>query len=552
MQGSYTVADYLVDRLSECGIAHIFGVPGDYNLQFLDHIVAHPHLSWVGCANELNAAYAADGYARARGAAALVTTFGVGELSALNGVAGSCAEYLPVIHIVGAPCLKTQRAGDLVHHTLGDGEFQRFQRMSAEITCSQALLTPENACREIDRVLHDMLTQRKPGYLQLPADVAKISVQPPVNVITPTLPPAHPEQLDALRNALRDKIRGSHRVALLADFLAQRFGAQPVLQAWMDENPLPHASLIMGKGLFDETNPGFVGLYCGKSSTLRVLHAIEEADLVFCVGVKFIDTITCGFSQNLTLEQTVDVQPDAVRIDEQWFHGIPMSTTLTILQQLCRTDLPRQPVIPAPEPRVPRQLGLLDQDALWRVVQDALKPGDIVIADQGTASFGVASLVLPHGAKMVVQPLWGSIGFALPAAYGVQTALPGRRVIVIIGDGAAQLTIQELGSMLRDGLKPIILLLNNRGYTVERAIHGAEQPYNDIAQWNWTHLAQAMSESCQAQSWRVSEAVQLQSVLETASCANRLSFIEVMLPQNDLPVLLSAVTTSLEQRNNPS
>ena len=126
----YTVGDYLLDRLAELGVTEIFGVPGDYQLEFLDHIVAHPRIHWVGGANELNAGYAADGYGRLRGMAALVTTFGVGELSAANAVAGSYAEHVPVVHIVGAPSKDTQGARRVVHHTLGDGDFEHFLRMS--------------------------------------------------------------------------------------------------------------------------------------------------------------------------------------------------------------------------------------------------------------------------------------------------------------------------------------------------------------------------------------------------------------------------------------
>ncbi|SQC91856.1 Indole-3-pyruvate decarboxylase [Cedecea neteri] len=122
----YCVADYLVDRLNEGGIDHLFGVPGDYNLVFLDHVIAHPRLAWVGCANELNAAYAADGYARCKGAAALLTTFGVGELSALNGVAGSYAEHLPIIHIVGAPNSHAQQRGRTASSLAGGWGFPPF------------------------------------------------------------------------------------------------------------------------------------------------------------------------------------------------------------------------------------------------------------------------------------------------------------------------------------------------------------------------------------------------------------------------------------------
>lgn len=196
MGKNYTVGDYLLDRLAQIGIQHLFGVPGDYNLHFLDHVIRHPEIAWVGCANELNAAYAADGYARCRPAAALLTTFGVGELSAINGIAGSYAEYLPVIHIAAAPSLTSQRNGELLHHTLGDGDFNHFSRMAAEVTVAQAHLTVENATTEIDRVIGEALSQHKPVYLFLPLDVAAA----PVN--TRSYPLVIPEPLrsdDALR-----------------------------------------------------------------------------------------------------------------------------------------------------------------------------------------------------------------------------------------------------------------------------------------------------------------------------------------------------------------
>ncbi|HBI08133.1 MAG TPA: indolepyruvate decarboxylase, partial [Erwinia persicina] len=177
--------------------------------------------------------------------------------------------------------------------------------------------------------------------------------------------------------------------------------------------------------------------------------------------------------------------------------------------------------------------------------------GDIVLAEQGTAAFGAAALRLPDKVQMLVQPLWGSIGYTLPAAFGAQTAQPERRVVLIIGDGSAQLTVQELGSMLRDGQKPVIFLLNNAGYTVERAIHGAQQRYNDIPRWDWTRLPQALSVDSQAQSWRVTQTVQLEAVMsllqQPQTC---LSLVEVVLPQDDIPPLLASVTRALHQSNS--
>lgn len=548
MQTPYSVADYLLDRLAGCGVGHLFGVPGDYNLQFLDHVIEHPNVCWVGCANELNAAYAADGYARVSGVGALLTTFGVGELSAINGIAGSFAEYVPVLHIVGAPCRGAQRRGELMHHTLGDGDFQHFYRMQQAVTTASAILDEQNACYEIDRVLRMMLSERRPGYLMLPADVAKQPATPPNDIMIVPLSEPESSVIEAFRYHARERLLDSPRVALLADFLALRFGLQPVLQRWMTETPMAHATLLMGKGLFDERHPAFVGTYSAGASSDYVRQAIEDADTIMCVGTQFVDTLTAGFTQQLPQDRTIEVQPHASRIGAHWFN-IPMEQAVTTLRELCLEMSFSLPPERPPIGRVQVEKGPLTQENFWHTVQQFLKPDDIILVDQGTAAFGAAALSLPYGAEVLVQPLWGSIGYALPAAFGAQTACPDRRVILIIGDGAALLTIQELGSMLRDGQSPVILLLNNDGYTVERAIHGANQRYNDIAAWSWTLVPQAFSRECQAECWRVKQAVQLEEVLARLSQPQRLSLIEVVLPKADLPELLRTVTRALESRN---
>ncbi|EEG5711366.1 alpha-keto acid decarboxylase family protein [Salmonella enterica subsp. enterica] len=548
MQNPYTVADYLLDRLAGCGIGHLFGVPGDYNLQFLDHVIDHPTLRWVGCANELNAAYAADGYARMSGTGALLTTFGVGELSAINGIAGSYAEYVPVLHIVGAPCSAAQQRGELMHHTLGDGDFRHFYRMSQAISIASSILDEQNACFEIDRVLGEMLAARRPGYIMLPADVAKKTAIPPTEALALPVHEAQSGVETAFRYHARQCLMNSRRIALLADFLAGRFGLRPLLQRWMAETPIAHATLLMGKGLFDEQHPNFVGTYSAGASSKEVRQAIEDADRVICVGTRFVDTLTAGFTQQLPAERTLEIQPYASRIGETWFN-LPMAQAVSTLRELCLECAFAPPPTRSAGQPVRIDKGELTQESFWQTLQQYLKPGDIILVDQGTAAFGAAALSLPDGAEVVVQPLWGSIGYSLPAAFGAQTACPDRRVILIIGDGAAQLTIQEMGSMLRDGQAPVILLLNNDGYTVERAIHGAAQRYNDIASWNWTQIPPALNAAQQAECWRVTQAIQLAEVLERLARPQRLSFIEVMLPKADLPELLRTVTRALEARN---
>ena len=551
MTTSYTVADYLLDRLADCGVDHLFGVPGDYNLQFLDHVIAHRQIRWVGCANELNAAYAADGYARMQGCGALLTTFGVGELSALNGVAGSFAEHVPVLHIVGAPSTGAQQRRECLHHTLGDGNFDHFRQMSAPVSVAQAVLDAANARDEIDRVLRDIVRHSRPGYLLLPADIASLPTSRPVNALTAHNAPADATELAEFVFHARALLRDGRRVSLLADVLALRFGLQSTLNKWVDAVPIPHATMLMGKGLFNETHAGFVGTYSGGASLPETRAAIEDADVIFCIGTCFTDTITAGFTHHIPVEKSIEIQPSAARVGKRWFSGISMQEAVNALITLSRDVSAQWQIQPA---RVMTSAsadnGHLTQRHFWQTLEKYLQPHDILLGDQGTAAFGLADLTLPQGASLIVQPLWGSIGYTLPAAFGAQTSQPDRRVVLVVGDGAAQLTIQELSSMLRDGLRPLILLLNNEGYTVERAIHGPEQRYNDISLWNWTQIPQALNLDCQAECWKVTNASQLNDALTRAARGDKLMLLEVMLPKMDIPPLLKAVTQALEARNS--
>lgn len=551
MTTSYTVADYLLDRLADCGVDHLFGVPGDYNLQFLDHVIAHRQIRWVGCANELNAAYAADGYARMQGCGALLTTFGVGELSALNGVAGSFAEHVPVLHIVGAPSTSAQQRRECLHHTLGDGNFDHFRQMSAPVSVAQGVLDAANARDEIDRVLRDIVRYSRPGYLLLPADIASLPTSRPVNALTANNAPTDSTELAEFVSYARPSLRDSRRVSLLADVLALRFGLQSTLNKWVDAVPIPHATMLMGKGLFNETHAGFVGTYSGGASLPETRAAIEDADVILCIGTCFTDTITAGFTHHIPQEKSIEIQPFAARVGKRWFSGINMQEAVNALMTLSRDFSAQWQIQPG---RVMKSAsadnGHLTQRHFWQTLEKYLQPHDILLGDQGTAAFGLADLTLPQGASLIVQPLWGSIGYTLPAAFGAQTSQPDRRVVLVVGDGAAQLTIQELSSMLRDGLRPLILLLNNEGYTVERAIHGPEQRYNDISLWNWTQIPQALNLDCQAECWKVTNASQLNDALTRATRGDKLMLLEVMLPKMDIPPLLKAVTQALEARNN--
>ncbi len=550
MNKNYTVADYLLDRLAQIGIRHLFGVPGDYNLQFLDHVVDHPLIDWIGCANELNASYAADGYARCKPAAALLTTFGVGELSAINGIAGAYAEHLTIIHIVGAPVLKSQQAGLLLHHSLGDGDFEHFTRMAKEVSVAQACLTPDNAESEIDRLIIIALSEHRPVHLVIPCDVA---ILPLVSKPAPLLLPQSILSTASLKmfiESARKELVNAKKVSVLAGYLAERFNVQPLLKHWMDEVPFPHSALFFGKGVFNESHSNYVGTYIGAASEPEIQRLIEDADITINVGVQFLDTATAGFSHQLPIENCIFIHPNEAKVGHQVFTQIPMQEAIKALHQLT-LSLAQQWKLPiinqSPLPNVSQSE--ISQRYFWYEIQKFIRPNDILFTDQGTSCFGAAELTLPENCQFVVQSLWASVGFSLAATLGAQLAEPNRRVILLIGDGSAQFTVQELGTMLRNGLKPIIFLINNQGYTVERAIHGPEQPYNDITLWDWTLLFKALANKHPAFVRHITEPEQLKCALQDVVNCGQLAFIEVVLPKMDTPKILDAISMALKKNN---
>lgn len=546
----FTIGDYLLQRLHEVGVRHLFGVPGDYNLAFLDHVIDDEHLTWVGNANELNAAYAADGYARLNGVGALLTTFGVGELSAVNGIAGAYAEYVPIVHIVGAPSTVSEQAGEPRHHTLQDGDFRHFTRMHTEVTVAQAYLTPGAAAGEIDRVLATVVRERRPGYLVLPTDVAASPIDPPAAPLVVPPPDFSATVLDAFRAHAREVLADAESATVLADFPADRFGVRAELNALLAAGGFPRAVLASGKGVLDESDPAFAGTYFGSASEKTVREAVESADVVIGAGARFTELVTAGFTHDIAPQRLIDLQPFAASIGDRRYAPLPLDRALTVLTELT-AELGRdwsRPLLPADRTDTP-VAPELRQSELWNAVQDYLRPGDIVVAEQGTAYYGAAPLRLPKGVDFIGQPLWGSIGYTLPAAFGAQTSDPSRRLLLLIGDGSALLTAQEIGTMVRDGLAPIILLLNNNGYTVERAIHGAEQRYNDIPRWDWSLVPRAMGADNRVRTLRAATARELDDALALAANTDELVLLEVMLPKMDAPELLSAIANSIITAN---
>jgi TPP-dependent 2-oxoacid decarboxylase len=571
--GVPSIGRVLLDSLVAAGASHIFGVPGDYNLAFLDEIEAHPDIQWVGNANELNAAYMADGYARVNGFAVLVTTYGVGELSAFNGIAGAYAEHVPVLHIVGTPGTDTQRRGLRVHHGPGDGDHEHYLRAYREVTCAAAALIDATAAADIDRVLAAILTDKQPGYLALPSDLVRrpcvippppgpAESRPPAGLeagLVASVEPGHSEQAPAqlFAAAAGRLLRGAGDVVVLVDALARRHERGPQLDKLIRKGHFTAAVLLGGKGAIDESYERFAGLYVGALSEPAARLAVENADVVIGAGLAWDDLNSGGFTTRIDDAKLIDIQPDHASAGAMDIRGLTMAQALDELYRLVeppagdRTATGEQPGerdSAGAALDVRETQALLSQDVLWQRIGAFLRPGDILAADQGTALWGAARLRLPTGLEFIAQPSWSSIGYTLPAVGGAQLATsPRRRSILVIGDGAAQMTVQELGTLAREGLDPIVIVVNNSGYTVERAIAGATASYNDIPAWSWQLVPAALGTGATVSS--AATVGQLDAALTSAAAdCCRMRFIEVLLDRDDVPAMLGDIARALAGR----
>lgn len=552
-----TVAQYLMHRLHELGIRHVFGVPGDYNLGLLEQITTDPRLVWIGACNELNAAYAADGYARINGLGALVTTFGVGELSAINGVAGSFAEYVPVVAITGAPATGVQARGAIMHHTLGTGDFSVFARMYERVTAAQASLTAANAAAEIDRVLSFCLRRKQPVYISLPVDVAATKLKAPAGPLAPSGYTSDPAALADAVDVVAGMLAGASRPVVLADVGVDRYRMHDALRALLDATGYPWATMTMGKGLLEETHPQFIGIYGGALSSDYVRSRVEDADCILTIGTLLTDFNTGGFSAHLDPGRTIEVRGATLRIRRALYEQVAMRDVLPALaRRLPHRDADTLDIQPAagrldpgfteaftPQPQAP-----ITHRRFWHRLSRFLEEGDIVLAEAGTALFGAVGMPLPPRVTFVSQLLWASIGYTLGAMVGTVMAAPGRRSVLVIGDGALQLTVQELSTAVRHGAAPVVIVLDNDGYTIERIIRGPTQMYNDIQPWRYARLPELFGSD--GIGIRVSTEDELEEGLaEAARRRDRLVLLDVVMDRLDCPDVLHRIGSMAASMN---
>ncbi|KAH8669722.1 pyruvate decarboxylase [Tricladium varicosporioides] len=558
MAGTISLGQYLFKRIAQLGVEHIFGVPGDFNLALLDELFQLPDLKWLGTCNELNAAYAADGYTRIKGIpGVLITTYAVGELSAMNGVAGAYAEHAGMIHIVGMPARWVQKNRLLIHHTMEPGMDQGiYVRMAEPIRKTHTVLMGGyNMAQEIDRVIETGVKSRLPVYIYVPMDLPSLQVDAsrldtPLNTIIKN---TNTKAEDEIVRATLEAIKNASNPCILVDVLTARHGGRDIAKKLVDLTQFPTYATPLGKGIVDETHPCYNGLYNGSVSFDGVAKGVESSDLVINLGPLISDSNTGGFTRDIKDSQLAHLGHAFCQIKGVVHHSVHFLPVLKRVVEELEKDsaiykIPRDQTWT----KVKRPLlndstsGPLTQSFMWQRIGRFLQPYDIVLAESGTAQFGMPDSFFPENIGYITQTFWSSIGYTVGACLGACVAAkelkrPGR-VILLVGEGSLQMTVQEIGSYIRFGFRPIIFVINNSGYSIERAINGPKQTYNDVSMlWDHQKMLEFFGASekngIKAKSHACKTIEELERVLasrefKSASC---IQVCEVFMDQFDYP-----------------
>lgn len=571
MAATISMGQYLFRRIAALGVEHIFGVPGDFNLTLLDELFKMPNLKWLGACNELNAAYATDGYARVKGVpGVLVTTYAVGELSAMNGVAGAYAEHAGMIHIVGMPMRILQKARVMLHHTMEPNmDHAIYVGMAEPIRKTHTILMDESAmAEEIDRVIAEGVKSRLPVYIYIPMDVVGTPLDA-TRLETPLNTKVRNSDSNSEDEAVRltlGLIENSSKPAILADVLAIRHGGKELVTKLAALTNFPVYSTPLSKGVVDETSPQFNGLYNGSVSFEGVAAELESSDLILNIGYLLSDSNTGGFTRNISEQQLVLLGHDSCQIQDKKLAGVHF---LPVLERIVaeleeksnKYHLPRDQFWTKVEAPILNSStsGTIMQSYMWQRIGRFLKPHDVVLAESGTAQFGMPDASFPANITYITQTFWSSIGYTVGACLGACVAAkemkrPGR-VVLLVGEGSLQMTVQEIGSYIRFGFTPIIFVINNNGYSIERAINGEKQTYNDISML-WDHqqmlsfLGARKETRIEGKSSACKTVEELDAILndEEFNRAERIQVCEVFMDQFDYPWRLSTQIATTRER----
>ena len=484
-----SIGTVLLDRLHKLGLRHIFGIPGDYVLALYQLLEQSP-IQHIGTTREDSAGFAADAYARIHGIGGACVTYCVGGLNMVNSVACAYAERSPVVLLSGSPGLAERVKNPLLHHMVREFSTQRevFERITV---ASVVLDDPLTAEREIDRALSALMRYKRPIYIEIPRDLVNVPLKHKTDSPLEDENQSDEAALSEAVAEVREMLSKAERPIVLAGAEVYRFGVQDELGKFIERMNAPVASTLLGKSVIRENHPLYIGIYGGLIGREEVQQFVNEADCLVMLGSILTDIEDVGAHSTL-LEQgrTIHATADAIAIRHHRYDRIRFEDFVRALAAAPMPSFPSRPLpsrktepVQHPSPNTPVTL-----EGLFGYLDERLHEKTLVIADVGESLFAAADLRVHKSAEFLSPAFYTSMGFAVPAALGAGCADPSLRPIVLVGDGAFQMTGTELSTCLRYGQSPVVLVLNNRGYTTEREI--VDGPFNDLQEWKYEKVCE--------------------------------------------------------------
>jgi TPP-dependent 2-oxoacid decarboxylase len=490
MKNSPSIGEYLIERLYSHGVRHVFGIPGDYVLGFYDQL-SKSKLKIVNTCDEQGAGFAADAYARVRGLGAVCVTYCVGGLKVANTTAEAFAEKSPVVVISGAPGMKEREKNPLLHHKVR--EFDTQKKVFDQLTVASTVLSdPQTAFQEIDRVLHAALRYKRPVYVELPRDQVNV---PGIrhHRAAELHERSNPATLKAAVAEAVEMIERARKPVILADVEVHRFGLQDQVLALVEKTQIPVAATVLGKSVIGEQHPLYLGIYEGAMGREAVRQYVESSDCVILLGA-FMTDINLGiYTARLDPSRSIYATSEKLSIRYHTYEEVRFKD---FLRGMLGAKLRRRPRARIPQPTPILQFQARNGDTrltvkrLFERLNGFLSRNTVVVADVGDALFGATDLFIRERTEFLAPAYYTSMGFAVPACVGAQLANPKLRPLVLVGDGAFQMTGMELATIARYKLNPVVVVLNNGGYGTER--HMQDGPYNDVWPWEYWRLPEIL------------------------------------------------------------
>jgi len=540
-----TLSEFLIERLENIGVKHIFGVPGDYVLDLYDLLWQNEKIEVINTADEAGAGFAADAYARAKGVGCVCVTYNVGALKIANPVACAYAERSPLIVLSGSPGVKERHENMLLHHMVRSFGCQR--EVFEKWTCASTVLdNPYTAGYEIDRVLESMMHHKQPVYIEIPRDVAKKPIEYDVYRLgTPESPKSDVENLtEALEEAI-DWIEEARNPVILAGVQIARYGLGEQLVNFAEKVNVPVATTLLSKSVIKERHSLFAGIYMGDASRSNVKELVDNSDCLLMLGVLRTDMTLCFKPATFTKRQVVDCTVEGLKIKNHTFTDIQFDDFCVALFESKIVKKLDSFLPPKPEKQVfnSKKDEPIKTARFFEKINSILDKTMAIVADIGDSLFGASDLTVHHKNYFLSPAYYTTMGFAIPGALGLQTALPNVRPIVLVGDGAFQMSSSEIGTMLKRKLNPIIFVLNNRGYTTERFLKDGD--FNNVFEWRYDKIHEFFNGGSGV---KVETEQELDDAIEIALKSKEVFVINVCLGQKDISPALQRMTQALSKR----